>query len=459
MFKIALPLIVSTSAYTIQMFIDRVFLICYSSDAMAAAMFSGMACFTIFSLFLGTALYVNIFVAQYDGAGRAHRIGAAVWQGIYFSIGAGLFMAAVAPFSGTIVYWAGHDAALQHEEATYMRILLIGSLPALLSNVLGCFYTGRAKMWTVMWVNVGGTVVNIVLDYVWIFGHWGFGCWGIAGAAWATVVASIFTTVVFAMLFLQREYREKYQTISGWLPDSELFMRMMRFGLPSGVQFMLDVVGWSLFLTFIGRINTLSLTATAIALQINTFTFMPMLGFSTAVSTMVGRYLGADAPLLAARSTWSAMKMTMPYMVIIAIGYWLLPDVFMYPFAANADAAEFAMLRPLVINLLLFVAFYSLFDSGNLIFSAAVKGAGDTRFVMIMSVVLSWVVLIVPSYLAIRLVGGLHGLYFAWTAATAYVCLLAVAFMLRFITGKWKTMRVIEPTPRTVVISPIPTGE
>ena len=74
-------------------------------------------------------------------------------------------------------------------------------------------------------------------------------------------------------------------------------MRMMRFGVPSGVQFMLDVVGWSLFLAFIGRINTLSLTATAIAFQINTLAFMPMIGFSTAVSTLVGRYLGADKPL------------------------------------------------------------------------------------------------------------------------------------------------------------------
>jgi MATE family multidrug resistance protein len=458
-FKIALPLIISTSAYTIQMFIDRVFLMWYSSDAMAAAMFSGMADFTIYSLFLGTALYVNTFVAQYDGAGRVHRVGAAVWQGIYFSIGAGLLMAAVAPFAGTIVGWAGHEAAVQRQEATYLQILLIGSLPALLSSVLGCFYTGRAKMWTVMWVNVGGTVVNIVLDYAWIFGHWGFGRRGIAGAAWATVAASVFTVMAFTMLFLRQEYREKYQTFAGWRLDGELFMRMMRFGVPSGVQFMLDIIGWSLFLAFIGRINMLSLTATAIAFQINTLAFMPMIGFSTAVSTLVGRYLGADTPSLAARSTWSAMGMTMAYMMAVALGYWLLPDVFMYPFAANADTAQFAMLRPLVMNLLLFVAFYSLFDSGNLIFSAAVKGAGDTRFVMIMSVVLSWVVLIAPSYLAIRLVGGLQGLYLAWTAATAYVCLLAVAFMLRFIAGKWKTMRVIEVAPRTVAVAPIPTGE
>jgi hypothetical protein len=76
-----------------------------------------------------------------------------------------------------------------------------------------------------------------------------------------------------------------------------------------------------------------------------------------------------------------------------------------------------------------------------------------------MSVALSWVILIIPSYLAIRFVGGLRGLYFAWTAATAYVCLLAVLFMLRFIAGKWKAMRVIEAAPRTIAVAPIPTGE
>jgi MATE family multidrug resistance protein len=382
-----------------------------------------------------------------------------VWQGIYFAVVAGLLMAAIAPLAGTIVGWAGHEAMLQREEATYLRILLLGSLPALLSTVLGCFYTGRAKMWTMMWANIGGTVVNIVLDYAWIFGHWGFPRWGIAGAAWATVAASVFTVIVFTILVFQEKYRRQYKTVSGWRFDRELFMRMMRFGVPSGVQFMLDIIGWSLFLAFIGRINTLSLTATAVAFQINTLAFMPMIGFSTAVSTLVGRYLGADKPQLAARSTWSATYMTMMYMVVIAMGYWLVPDVFMWPFAANADAAQFAAIRPMVVNLLLFVGFYSLFDTGNLIFSAAVKGAGDTRFVMYMSVGLSWIVLIIPSYLAIRFAEGVRGLYWAWAAATAYVCLLAVAFMLRFIAGKWKTMRVIEAAPRTIAIAPIPTGE
>ena len=79
--------------------------------------------------------------------------------------------------------------------------------------------------------------------------------------------------------------------MTAWRFDRELFMRLMRFGLPSGLHFMLDMIGFTLFLTFIGRINALSLTATAMAFQINTLAFMPMVGFSMAVSTLVGQAL------------------------------------------------------------------------------------------------------------------------------------------------------------------------
>lgn len=222
---------------------------------------------------------------------------------------------------------------------------------------------------------------------------------------------------------------------------------------------MLDMIGFTLFLTFIGRINALALTATAMAFQINTLAFMPMTGFSTAVSTLVGQALGANNPPLAAQSTWSATYLTFAYMVAVALGYWLVPGLFMYPFAAQASAAEFAQVAPIVRTLLLFVAFYCLFDTGNLIFSAAIKGAGDTRFVMIVTVAMSFLILVIPSYLAIRFLTGYKALYGAWIAATAYVCILAVIFLLRFLQGKWKSMRVIEIPPARPKLPGLPTAE
>ena len=187
--RMALPLILSTSAYTLQMFINRVFLMWYSSDAMAGAMYAGMFSYTIFSLLSGTAMYVNTFVAQYHGAGQHTRVGPSVWQGMYFSIIAGLFMAALAPFAGTFVHWANHEQAVQIHETIYMRILMLGAMPGLFSATLSCFYTGRGKMWTIMWVDVASAMFNFVFDYLLIFGHFGFPRWGVAGAAIATVGA------------------------------------------------------------------------------------------------------------------------------------------------------------------------------------------------------------------------------------------------------------------------------
>ena len=110
--RIALPLILSTSAFTIQMFIDRMFLMWHSSAAMSAAAYGGIVSFTFFSFFLGTVTYVNTFVAQYDGAGQKRRIGASVWQGVYFSVFAG---ATLRPNYYDSYAWAGRQAKIRFD--------------------------------------------------------------------------------------------------------------------------------------------------------------------------------------------------------------------------------------------------------------------------------------------------------------------------------------------------------
>lgn len=444
--KIAFPLILSTSAFTLQLFIDRVFLMWYDRDAMSAAMLGGILNFVAFSFFMGTANYVNTFVSQYDGAGRRERIGPAVWQSIYFSLGAGFIMIMVSFFAGPLMNLAGHDEAVRIYEVKYFGILAAGSMPGLLTVSLSCFYTGRGKTMVVMWVNIIRTCVNAVMDYILIFGKFGAPAMGISGAAIATVCSGIAASVIYVFIFLAEDNRIRYKT-DNYRPDGELFRRLMKFGLPNGTQFMLDILGFALFIVFIGWIDSVALAATAMACQINTLSFMPMIGFGIATSTLVGRALGRNDTALAQKSTYSASILTFGYMGIIAVCYFFVPDIFMMPYRFGADAAQFAVIKPLVEKLLVFVAFYCLFDTGNIIFSAAIKGAGDTRFVMIVSVILNWTVVVIPTYLAVKFLTGSARLYTAWLALTVYVCVLSVLFLLRFCGGKWKTMRVIEKAP------------
>jgi MATE family multidrug resistance protein len=457
--KIAFPLILSTSAMTLQMFVDRVFLMWYDRDAMSAAMLGGILSFVFFSFFLGTATYANTFVSQYDGANRKERIGPAVWQSVYFSIAAGLIMAAIALFDKPLINLVGHEPKIAHYELIYFRILLIGSMPGIIDSSLSCFLTGRGKTWTIFWINVVKTFVNAVLDYVMIFGKFGFPEWGIGGAAIATVIANVAACVIYFAIFLRSVHRKIFCT-ANYAFERELFGRLMKFGLPSGIQFMLDILGFTLFVVFIGRIDAICFAASSMVLQINTLSFMPMIGFGIATSVLVGRALGADKPQIAQRTTFSAAKLTFGYMIIIAAGYWLFPNVFMLPFEARASAEQMEAMRPIVKTLLYFVSFYCLFDTGNIIFSAALKGAGDTRFVMYGSVVLNWLIMVIPSWAAITFLQGRAKLYTAWSALTAYVCALAILFFLRFLAGKWKTMRVIEKAPILPETMPaMPTAE
>jgi hypothetical protein len=154
----------------------------------------------------------------------------------------------------------------------------------------------------VLRVNVLVTVVNIVLDYLWIFGHLGFPRAGVAGAAGATIAAEAFGALVYLMLILRAEYRRRYATLAGWRLDPALFGRLLRFGLPAGLHWAIEILGFGVFLLLVGRIGTLELAATGLAFNLNGLVFVPMLGLGIGVTAIVGRYLGSGRPDLAERS-------------------------------------------------------------------------------------------------------------------------------------------------------------
>jgi MATE family multidrug resistance protein len=290
---IAIPLILSTATWSVQHFVDRMFLAWYSPETIAAAMPAGMLHFSMVSIFMGTAGYVSTFVAQYYGAKRYHRIGPALWQGVYISMIGGLLILIAIPFAGPIFSLVGHSPQVQQNEVEYFRILCLGVGFYIASYALSGFFSGRGKTWPVMWVNVLTTIVNLTLDYALIFGNWGFPELGIRGAGIATVAAGVFSFLLFLAVLASGNTNRTYQTLKGWRLDKELFIRLLRYGFPSGAQFFLEMAGFTGFILVVGRLGTASLAATNIAFNINTLAFMPMIGFGIAISVIVGQYLGA----------------------------------------------------------------------------------------------------------------------------------------------------------------------
>jgi MATE family multidrug resistance protein len=440
---IALPLVLSSGSLTLMHVIDRIFLMWSSTEAMAAAMPSGLLHWTVMSIFIGTATYVNTFVAQYDGAGKKDRVVAAVWQGVYMSVVSGAIVTAVfVPLSPLIFAAAGHTPAVQALEVEYFSILCFGAVPMITAAALSAFFSGRGRTQVLMWVNTGIAAVNIVLDYVMIFGVGPFPEMGIRGAAIATVISQVAGVGMYVAVIVRDRNRDGYDVVRHRAFDRELFGRLLRYGLPTGLQFFSDIAGFLVFIFLIGQIGVAEQAATNLVFNLNALAFIPMMGFGTAVMTLVGKRIGEQRPQLAVRTTWLAFGLCSVYMLIFCAIYVFLPDVILYPYAVKSTPAEFAPIRELSHVLLLFVALYSFFDGMVIVFGSAVRGAGDTQFSLVFTIIAGWSLMVAPTWIVWNWFEA--DLLAAWWAVSVYILVAGFGFLIRFQMGQWKTMRVIE---------------
>lgn len=442
--KLAWPLVISSSFTTLQITVDRVMLAQLDRvgpDAVSAVMMTAMLFWIPFVLLQTATGFVTTFVAQYVGAGRPKRVGPAMWQGLYFALVAGVAFLGFLYAREPALRLLGAAGPLLEMEREYYDCLCFLALPGLILAAVSGFFLGRGKSGVVMALNGLGLVTNAALDYALIFGHFGFPEWGVTGAGVATVAGTWVPALVGLALALRHE--ADFAARSGWRFDPVLFGRLMRFGVPSGLQWMLDVSAFTAFMALIGWTGADQLAASSIAFTINMTAFIPMLGIGQAVTVLVGQRLGQDRPDVAERSTYAAARLVTAYMGTIALLYVLIPGVFIGLFAGNsAEAERFTLLEGLIRTILIFVAVYSLLDGLSLVFSFALRGAGDTTFVTLVSLTLSWPLMVLPTYLAYVYE---WGLYWMWAFASLYIMTLALVFLMRFRTGKWKAMRVIEP--------------
>ena len=450
----ALPLIISSGSWAVMHFVDRMFLMWHSVDAMTAALPAGMVSFLVVCFPLGLVSYTNTFVAQYYGAGRPERIGPVVWQGALIALIATPLVMATYPLAPLLFDSGKLSQTVVGYEIEYYQILCFGAGGVILSGAYEAFFTGRGLTRTVLAVNLVAVVVNIVLDAVWIFGFAGFPPAGLAGAAWATVAAYWFKTAVLVALSLRKHEREMFHIVSGMRFDWSLFKRLVRFGTPSGLQFLIDMTGITIFIVLVKDLGDEAMAATNLAFNVNSFAFMPMVGLGIAASTLVGQRLGQQRPERATRAAWSAFALGMIYMGAISVVYVAIPKVLFAAHGALANAAEFGPTRDEAVILLRFVAAYCVLDAAAIVFSGALKGAGDTRFIFFVSIVMG-VFLVAGAWIALQMPS--HRLYWCWTVITLWVWLMGMIFFVRFLQGKWRDMRVIEQEP--VLDDLIPDGD
>jgi len=442
--RIAYPLIISMGSFTLMQFVDRMFLAWYSSDALQASLPAGIVSFTLICGFMTLAGYGTTLVAQYHGAGDPSACARSTAQAVWVALLSWPVMLVLMPLGLLALRTSGHPPAVIDLEIDYFSIVMWGSVTAPLGAAIGGFFTGQGRTLITMMATIAGNLVNLVLDYVMIFGVWGFPEMGIRGAAWASVIAGFVTPLILFVLYFSARFNRTHQTRSTFRLDKELLIKLMRYGVPAGVHFTLDIAAFAIFVLFTGRMGAVALATSNIALSVNMLAFLPMIGISVAASTLVGQYQGRRESQYAEKSAWNAMKLGTLYMVAVSLTYVLYPEFYTQLFTrGNTDGLLLDDVMPVARILMIIMGIWGVADCANIILGGALKGAGDTKFVMIFSVAMAWGVLVPGLVVVVFWLEA--GVIAAWAWAAFYIFLLAGGMMWRFMTGKWKSIEMVQP--------------
>jgi MATE family multidrug resistance protein len=439
--KIAIPLAISAGLGAVEIFTDRTFLSGYSQEAFAASAPAGTFAWAITALFMGTLSYVNVFVAQYYGKKEYRSIGPAIWQSIHLTLVAAFIIFGISFLLEPFFMNIGHPEAVAIEEIKYCKILAYGAFVWIGEAVFSAFFSGQGKTTIVLALCTFGAIINACFDYLLIFGKCGFPEMGINGAALASIISYAILCVIYIVLITSKKNHIIYNT--RYIKLNFKFMkRLLRYGTPNGVELFFDGCGFSIFIIIIGNLGITSLAASNIMASIYNIAYMPLLGTGMATSVIVGKYLGENKASSAQLSVITSLHISYTYMILLVIALNVFPDFFISPFISGAQVDFIETVKPLTKSLLVILSMFFLFDTGSIIFSSVLRGAGDTAYVMKIFIFFSIFLEVIPAYLNVVIFK--NSIITVWACFIVYVVALCFAFLYKYKTHKWKKMRVIE---------------
>ncbi len=416
---------------------DFVMMTFLGDNAQAAILPAQMLVWTFLVFGMGTVIIVSTFVSQSLGRGRHADCGAYAWQAVYLALGFAAIGLALRPLVLPLVRWIGHDPAIQELEVQYIRVAILTIAPTLTVAALSNFFNGVHRPRVTMWATIEGIAVNAVASFVLIFGIAGLPRLGIAGAAWGTLIGSLYQVLRLMRRLCGPAYHQEFQTRDTWRPDRRKMLNILRTGSPQGIQFISDVIVWAVFVnvligTYFGKAH---LIATNVVWQYMRISFLPCVGVGIALTSLVGRALGEGNPARAIRLTRIGVTGIVGFM-----GTWAL--IF---FFGRRGLISLFNDTPAVVTIgshvLICAAVFQVFDAMCLGYNAALRGAGDTFWPSAVFVVTHWLVIIGGGWLMVRTVPQ-WGSVGPWIAATALIVLLGLLLWGRWHSRKWLKINI-----------------
>jgi multidrug resistance protein, MATE family len=437
---LAWPIVLARATQAVVGFCDALMVAPLGEESLAAVTTGALNTWAFVMLPMGTVFIVQSFAAQLHGRGELHAVRRYAWYGLIVAAGAGLVSAAALPFIPAMVGSLGYAPAVAQQMSVYVmiRVLSVGAVVG--TEALGNWYGGLGNTRLAMIAGIVTMVTNVAGNYLLIEPRFGLPGFGATGAAWASVTASFAGFGVAAAAFAF-EYGTKGTRRPGPLGlERGEFWRVIRFGVPNGVNWFLEFAAFVLFINVVvGHLGTSVLAAFNVVLQINSISFMPAFGLASAGAILVGNAIGARR----IDRVWPIVRRTLAvacsWMATIGLSYWLLPEPLIGLFRPRDLPAETLVTTGAA--MLALSAIWQLFDAAGMTVSEALRAAGDTTFCMNARIVLAWFVFMPGAWLAVRVYDG--GTVAIMGAVIVYIALLAIVLGFRFVSGRWRDIDLL----------------
>ncbi len=401
------------------------------TTALAAVGVSFPIIFFMLALIMGVAMGSTVLISQYFGAKDTESLRKVISTSYIFLFIAGVIMTVIGVFSTTFILRAlAVPETIMPEASAYLRIIFAGMLATFGYNGVAAMLRGLGDSKTPLYLLIASTLINIILDLVFVVVFH----WGVAGAAWATIIAQ---GVSFIGALIVLDTRNPYVRLDGrnlkW--DKAIFAQILRIGLPTGLQQTLVSLGMMVLTRIVNGFGPLAMAAYTAAARIDSIASMPAMNLSQAVTTFTGQNMGAGKTERVRRGHLSAIAVSIAISLAMTLCVALfgrqLMGIFTVDEGVIAIGAEY---------LLIVGSFYAIFGI-MFINNGVMRGAGDVFIPMISTLLALWVVRVPAALVFTRVFGmGTNGIW--WSIPAGWM----VGFIftsLYYRSGKWKTKTIV----------------
>lgn len=420
---LAWPVMVSMVSYSLMSAADAIFVGRLGTASLAAIGLAVTTTWLFLAMPMGLMRGLRVAAAQATGAGRTADADALGWQAIWLA-GISGSVVALASFSGPWVFaMMGATPEVAAHAQAYFAVRALAAPIALIEMGLTAWFEGRGDTVTPMRANVASNLLWILLDAILVPGLGPIPALGIAGAGWAGVISLGVAAVWLLWAAAPR------LLATSWLPNRSLLAESARLGFPIGVQRLLDLIAWTALTGVLAGISDAQLAAHVVAIRVLMTSFLPGLAIAEATAVLVGQSVGARRVEDADQAWRSGVLAAMGLMAVGGLAFVLVPNVLLAPFGVAEDVA------PIARQLLAIAAAFQLLDAAATVTYFSLDGAGDTRFTLKASIVLSWGVKLPVGILLARAAG--LGAVGAWLGLTAELGLLLGVLLWRWRSRRW----------------------